>query len=190
MKRITTIFIFDIVIVLNCFGQDSLKSKYVLKDMGDTYVVQIILDTAVFKHKSSCAFLNAEPCWLFKGKVSRIYKVPNNTVFDSTALSNVKYFIIDAKTKVTNHMIYTATLMPGTTTRYLVVNRILNINKPETFIFINNEVYLSGLSTCKKIGLLNNFFFTTGLKNKEKFNFDKRSDKKDFFDNYISSHIK
>jgi hypothetical protein len=191
MKK-SFLLIFLLILISDGFSQtlssSSKKKRYELNGFGDTYVAEIKFNEEVFEKKCPCAISKESKkvkCKLYRGIVNRIYYLPDKTVFDSISLKKVNFFLITSDFQFLPNKSYCLSLKPGSSYRYLVVNKVLEIVDPYNYKFINNGIYLSGFTHCVKIGLFNRILLLTGLIKPEKINYENKKVRTDSFDEYI-----
>jgi hypothetical protein len=170
-----------------CFGQRSKLKPYQLQDMGDTYVARITFDTVVYQDKCYCSFPKKGVCQLFRGRVDKVYLAPEGTAFEKDQVRNVIYFAANTGFHIVPNASYTVSLMPGSSGRYLVVNSVLNIDDPYRYDFLSPASFLSGYTSCYKLGFFTKLFIRTGLLKIGKVNAKTKKARVDPFDIFLKN---
>jgi hypothetical protein len=168
-----------------CFGQRSNLKPYQLQDIGDTYVARITFDTVLYQDNCYCSLPQKGVSQLFKGRVEKVYLAPEGTAFDKDQLRSVKYFTANTSFHILPNVSYTVSLLPGGSGRYLVVNRVLNIDDPQHYDFLSPASFLSGYTSCYKLGFFTKLFIRTGLLKIKNVNAKTKKKRIDPFDIYL-----
>jgi len=187
MKKTLSLAGFLFALTLVCFGQRSTLKPYQLQDMGDTYVARIIFDSVVYQEKCYCSFPQKGICQLFRGKVEKVYLAPEGTAFDKDQVRNVIYFAANTGFHIVPNVSYTVSLMPGSSGRYLVVNRVLNLDDPYHYDFLSPASFLSGYTSCYKLDFFTKLFIRTGLLKVGKVNAKTKKPRVDPFDLFLKN---
>jgi hypothetical protein len=187
MKKTLSIVGFLLSLTLVCFGQRSKLKPYQLQDMGDTYVARITFDSVVYQEKCYCSFPKKGICQLFRGKVDKVYLAPEGTAFEKDQVRNVVYFTANTSFHIVPNVSYTVSLMPGSSGRYLVVNSVLNIDDPYHYDFLSPASFLSGYTSCYKLGFFTKLFIRVGLLKIGKVNAKTKKVRVDPFDLFLKN---
>lgn len=181
-------FILAVFFAKTLYGQEINKDIYDINGSGGTYAIEFVVKKKVVSAKCNCLMNKEKQCDLYEGMIERIHFFPDKTtMLDRIGLNKVRFFLIGSSFSLNKNEKYLVIVSPGTTSRYLKINRILNLN-PDNYKFINSGPYLSGFIKCYKLGFFNRVLLSIGLIRPEQIKYETKSLRKDFFDEYIKTY--
>ena len=110
MKISFIIFILAVA-AINCYSQNNRpfthKKGYQLKEVGDTFVAEVTFDHPLYQNKCYCSYPRKGLGNLYKGTIKHVYLVPENSIYDSTKLKAVNYFVVNENLPIKADSTYT-----------------------------------------------------------------------------------
>lgn len=188
MKVISVIFVFLACSSISHAQTSSIiKKEFELKGVGDTYVVDLVINKKLFTEKCDCFASEKGTCDLYQGVIKRVYFVGGvNAPFDSVFLYKLKYFSVETAREFVVGNSYIVTLTPTVTNQYMRINNVLKLDNPDVYHFYNSVGYLSK-SKCYEVGFFNTMFLKLGLIKPEAIDYSNKRLKKDMFDDRVKT---
>lgn len=117
----------------------------------DAHVINIKIDSSIYKAKDDCIYKKGTLCNLYKVDIKVVYFYSPNTYLDSVYIKSMKYILVPSKYEdsLFKNKEYLITVFGTPSKMYLGFSNILHLNEPGRYRFYHREPFIMAIIKCR-----------------------------------------